>query len=140
MPPWPLKKVAMCFLEKPIADTLEGAERVVEAAKRADKKLVIGYILRHHPSWVTFIEKSKQMGTPLVMRMNLNQQSEGAMWKTHKALMQSLSPIVDCGVHYIDVMCQMVAAKPVRVHAMGARLTEDIPIDNYNYGQLQAPF
>jgi predicted dehydrogenase len=43
-------------------------------------------------------------------------------------------------VHYIDVMCQMTAAKPVAVSAIGARLTDDIPVDNYNYGQLQIRF
>jgi predicted dehydrogenase len=54
--------------------------------------------------------------------------------------MKSLSPIVDCGVHYIDVMCQMTRSKPVRVSAIGARMTEDIPAGNYNYGQLQIYF
>ena len=37
------------------------------------------------------------------MRMNLNQQSSGSSWIGHKNLMKSLSPIVDCGVHYVDV-------------------------------------
>jgi len=54
--------------------------------------------------------------------------------------MNSLSPIVDCGVHYIDVMCQMTRSKPMQVYAIGARLTEEIPKGNYNYGQLQIKF
>lgn len=128
------------FVEKPIADSVAGAERVVAAAKKYEKKLVVGYILRHHPSWQKFIELSHQMGKPLVMRMNLNQQSSGKMWTLHRNLMKSLSPIVDCGVHYIDVMCQMTRSKPVQVNAFGARLTEEIPAGNYNYGQLQIRF
>ncbi|MGN6437410.1 MAG: Gfo/Idh/MocA family protein, partial [Agriterribacter sp.] len=128
------------FVEKPIADSVAGAERVVAAAKKYKKKLVVGYILRHHPSWQKFIELSHQMGKPLVMRMNLNQQSSGKMWTLHRNLMKSLSPIVDCGVHYIDVMCQMTRSKPVQVNAFGARLTEEIPAGNYNYGQLQIRF
>ncbi|WP_114749156.1 Gfo/Idh/MocA family protein [Pleomorphovibrio marinus] len=128
------------FVEKPLADTVEGAQRVVDAAKKQDKKLVIGYILRHHPSWERFIEVSHQLGKPLVMRMNLNQQSEGKMWTLHRNLMKSLSPIVDCGVHYIDVMCQMTRSKPVQVYAIGAKLTDEIPDDNYNYGNLQIRF
>lgn len=131
---------AHVFIEKPLADTVLGAKRVVEAAVRSNKKLVVGYILRHHPSWLRFVEEGKKMGTPLVFRMNLNQQSQGYMWDVHRNLMKSLSPIVDCGVHYIDVMCQMTAAAPVSVYAIGARLTEDIPADNYNYGQLQIRF
>lgn len=128
------------FMEKPIADSVEGAERVAAAAIKSGKKLVVGYILRHHPSWIKFIEIAQQLGKPLVMRMNLNQQSHGYMWDVHRNLMKSLSPIVDCGVHYIDVMCQMVRSKPVQVSAIGARLTNDIPEGNYNYGQLQIRF
>ena len=128
------------FIEKPLADTVKGAERVRDAAIKHGKKLVVGYILRHHPSWERFIELSRELGKPLVMRMNLNQQSDGAMWTLHRNLMNSWSPIVDCGVHYIDVMCQMARSKPVQVNAIGARLTEEIPAGNYNYGQLQIRF
>lgn len=128
------------FIEKPIAASVEGAQRVADAAKKYNKKLLVGYILRYHPSWEKFIEVSRTMGKPLVMRMNLNQQSHGFMWTVHRNLMKSLSPIVDCGVHYIDVMCQMVRSKPMQVSAIGARLTEDIPAENYNYGQLQIRF
>ena len=135
-----LEKGCHVFVEKPLADTIEGAIRVVEAAKVYNKKLVIGYILRYHPSWERFIELSHNLGKPLVMRMNLNQQSHGNMWNVHRNLMESLSPIVDCGVHYIDVMCQMTQSRPVQVSAIGARLTDDIPKDNYNYGQLQIRF
>lgn len=128
------------FIEKPLADTVAGSERVMQAAIKADKKLVIGYILRHHPSWEKFVELAQTLGKPLVMRMNLNQQSHGYMWTVHHNLMKSLSPIVDCGVHYIDVMCQMTRSKPVWVSAIGAKLSDDIPAWNYNYGQLQIRF
>jgi predicted dehydrogenase len=74
------------------------------------------------------------------MRMNLNQQSSGYEWETHKQLMGALSPIVDCGVHYVDIMCHMTQARPVRVQAIGARLTDEIEADMYNYGQLQVVF
>jgi predicted dehydrogenase len=128
------------FIEKPLADTVLGCEKIIAKAKETGKKVVVGYILRHHPSWIRFIEEAQKMGKPLVMRMNLNQQSQGYMWDVHRNLMKSLSPIVDCGVHYIDVMCQMTRSKPIWVSAIGARLTEDIAEDNYNYGQLQIRF
>ncbi|EOZ95420.1 putative oxidoreductase [Indibacter alkaliphilus LW1] len=135
-----LKAGCHVFIEKPLADTVSGSEKIVEAAKKTGKKVVVGYILRHHPSWEKFIFEAQKLGKPLVMRMNLNQQSKGYMWNVHKNLMQSLSPIVDCGVHYIDVMCQMTRSKPLTVSAIGARLTDEIASDNYNYGQLQIRF
>jgi predicted dehydrogenase len=116
------------------------SEQVVAEAARAGRKLVVGYILRHHPSWLKFIELARTLGSPLVMRMNLNQQSAGPQWQTHKQLLRSMSPIVDCGVHYVDVMCLMTRSRPVRVSAIGARLTDDLVPGMYNYGQLQVAF
>jgi predicted dehydrogenase len=72
---------AHVFLEKPIATNIEDAEKVVATAKATNKKLVLGYILRVHPSWQKFIELGKTLGKPLVMRLNLNQQSSGKAWE-----------------------------------------------------------
>ena len=90
------------------------------------RKLVVGYILRHHPSWMRLIAEARKLGGPYVFRMNLNQQSSGPTWETHKQLMQTTSPIVDCGVHYVDVMCQITDARPVEVRGMGVRLSDEI--------------
>jgi predicted dehydrogenase len=128
------------FIEKPLAANVAEAEEIVALAKSRDLKIVVGYILRVHPSWMKFVEIGRTLGKPLVMRMNLNQQSSGAQWVVHKNLMRSISPIVDCGVHYVDVMCQVTGAKPTAVHAIGVRLTEEVAPEMYNYGQLQVTF
>jgi predicted dehydrogenase len=128
------------FLEKPLAETVAEAEEIAALAARHRRKVVVGYILRVHPAWQKFIEVARTLGKPLVMRMNLNQQSKGKDWRTHKALMDSMSPIVDCGVHYVDVMCQMTRSKPVRVSAIQARLSDELKPGMYNYGQLQVTF
>lgn len=131
---------AHVFVEKPLATTVADAKRVVSKAEETGRKLVIGYILRHHPSWVRLIEEARGLGGPYVFRLNLNQQSSGPEWETHKALMETTSPIVDCGVHYVDVMCQITDATPTRVHGMGLRLSDEIAPDMYNYGQFQVIF
>jgi predicted dehydrogenase len=135
-----LEAGAHVFCEKPLAESVEQAQAIVDTARARHRKLVIGYILRVHPAWMRFIEIARTLGKPLVMRMNLNQQSRGSTWQSHRNLMESMSPIVDCGVHYVDVMCQMTGATPVRVTAVGARLTDDIKAGMYNYGQLQVVF
>lgn len=129
---------AHVFVEKPLAESVADATRVVDAARAHNRKLVVGYILRVHPSWMKMVEIARTLGKPLVMRMNLNQQSIGTAWTWHRNLMQSLSPIVDCGVHYVDVMCQITGARPVRVHGIGAHLSGEVK--TYNYGQLQVEF
>lgn len=131
---------AHVFVEKPLATTVADARRVVDTAVRTGRKLVVGYILRHHPSWMRLIAEARALGGPFVFRLNLNQQSSGTEWETHKALMQTTSPIVDCGVHYVDVMCQITDAAPVRVNGMGLRLSDEIAEDMYNYGQFQVVF
>lgn len=126
------------FMEKPIATTDEDARKVVAAARAKNRKLVLGYILRVHPSWMKFIEVGRTLGKPLAMRLNLNQQSSGPAWAWHKNLIDSLIPIVDCGVHYVDVMCQLTGAKPVRVHGIGASLWGEAA--KQNYGHLHVVF
>jgi predicted dehydrogenase len=86
------------------------------------------------------IAEARKLGGPYVFRMNLNQQSSGVNWQTHKMLMESTSPIVDCGVHYVDVMCQITDAPAVEVRGMGLRLSDEIKPDMYNYGHFQVLF
>jgi predicted dehydrogenase len=131
---------AHVFVEKPLATTVADAQRVADCAARTGRKVVVGYILRHHPSWQRLIAEARALGGPFVFRLNLNQQSSGPTWQVHKALMQTTSPIVDCGVHYVDVMCQITDAPPVEVRGMGLRLSDEIAPDMYNYGHFQVLF
>lgn len=131
---------AHVFVEKPLATTVADAGRVVAAAERANRKVVVGYILRHHPSWIRLIAEARALGGPYIFRLNLNQQSKGPTWEVHKRLMETTSPIVDCGVHYVDVMCQITDAAPVEVRGMGLRLSDEIAPAMYNYGHFQVLF
>jgi len=135
-----LEANAHVFVEKPLALTVAAAEELTELAKNKNKKMVVGYILRVHPAWTKFVEVARTLGKPLVMRMNLNQQSSGDNWYTHKQLMNSMSPIVDCGVHYVDIMCLMTQSVPISVSAIGAKLSHEIADTMYNYGHLQVRF
>lgn len=128
------------FMEKPIAQNVEQAEEVAKIAKDTGRKLVIGYILRQHPAWIKFIELAQGLGKPLIMRMNLNQQSFGREWELHKTFIANMPPLVDCGVHYVDVMCQMTRAQPKFVQGIKARVSDEIDADKVNYGQLQVVF
>lgn len=131
---------AYVFFEKPLAITVDDAWMVVNRASERDRKVVVGYILRHHPSWTRFVTLARTMGKPMVMRMNLNRQSSGSEWANQKQLMRSMSPIVECGVHCLDIMCRMTGSRPIRCSVIGARLTEEINASMYDHGQLQVGF
>ena len=91
------------FVEKPLATTVADARRVVDAARANGRKLVVGYILRHHPSWMRLIAEARKLGPPYVFRMNLNQQSSGATWA-----MWSYLP----GEPAADVLAEVVNGPP----------------------------
>lgn len=135
-----LEAGAHVFLEKPLATTVAEAEAIVAKAAEVDRKVMVGYILQVHPAWKKFTAMASDLGRPLVMRMNLNQQSSGDAWQTHRNLMSTISPVVDCGVHYVDVMCRMTGSRPIRVNGIGARLTDELPEGAINYGHLQVTF
>ncbi|MCK7510092.1 MAG: hypothetical protein MZV70_42690 [Desulfobacterales bacterium] len=83
------------FVEKPRGDDAwRRPKRSWPRRRGPGRKLVVGYILRHHPSWLKFIELARTLGTPLVMRMNLNQQSAGPQWATHRNLAEV--HVADC--------------------------------------------
>ena len=58
----------------------------------------------------------------------------------HKRLLRRFSPIVDCGVHYVDVMCQITRARPVQRPWHGHAADRGDAPGMYNYGQLQVFF
>ena len=126
------------FVEKPLALTVDQAQDLVDLAREKDLKLVVGYILRVHPSWARFVKLAQTLGKPLVMRMNLNQQSFGKEWDLHQTFISKMPPLVDCGVHYVDIMCQMTRSNPKIVQGMAARVSDEVEKDNY--GMLQVVF
>ena len=128
------------FVEKPLAETMAESQELFDLANRVNRKLYVGYILMTHPSWNKFTEIAHELGKPLAMRMNLNQQAKGEFYDTLHNIMQVQSPIVDCGVHYVDIMYQMAQCRPVRVHAIGCRNWDLVPENIANYGQLQVEF
>ena len=49
------------------AATPSDLDTVVETAVRTKRKLVIGYILRHHPSWRELIRAARMRGIPIIV-------------------------------------------------------------------------
>lgn len=130
------KKHVLC--EKPIASDLAEAEEFASLCKDAESKVLIGYILRHNKTYqyVRDLIHRGEIGFPVVMRMVQNHHTKD--WKKYLALIEETSPIVDCGVHYVDVMSWFTGAKVVSVSGVGARTEPDVPKGCYNYGIITA--
>lgn len=130
------QKHVLC--EKPITPTIEEAGEFINLMETADVKILCGYILRHNKSYQlikTLIRKG-EIGGPVLMRMTQNHQTVD--WQRYRVLIEETSPIIDCGVHYVDVMEWVTGEKIQKVTAVGASTEPDIKKGDYNYGLLTA--
>ena len=129
------KKHVIC--EKPITDTLEKGEEFVSLVKEnSDVKVLIGHILRHNETYkkVASMIKDGLIGSPIVMRMSQNHHTLN--WDRYLKLINETSPVIDCGVHYIDVMQWFTQSKVKEVKGIGMRTDEDVPKGKFNYEMM----
>lgn len=131
------KKHVIC--EKPIATNLEEGEKIVRLIKENPScKVLVGYILRHNQTYQTVAKMIQDgaIGKPIVMRMTQNHHTMN--WEKYLNLIKDTSPIIDCGVHYIDVMHWVTGAEVTEVSGIGLKTEPDVPDGNYNYGLMTA--
>jgi len=131
------KKHVLC--EKPIAgNTADGLAFVEEVKSHPDSKVLVGHILRHNETYVKVQKMIRDgvIGKPIVMRLIHSQNTLGN-WKKFNALIEETSPIVDCGVHYVDVMRWFTGEEVVSVDGIGAATVPGLSEGKYNYGNLQ---
>lgn len=120
--------------EKPVAPTLEETEEFIRLARTAPIKVHVGHILRYNDSYRKIKEliDAGTIGSPLVMRFIQNHNCMD--WNRYHNLLRDVTPIVDCGIHYFDVMEWMTGSEITRVSAMATKLdTELTPEENDNY-------
>ena len=108
----------------------------MELVNHADIKVQIGYILRYNETYRRVAEMIHEgaVGSPLIIRMAQNHHVMD--WKKYRALLEDTSPIVDCGVHYIDICRWFTGAEVSDVAGIGTTLDEEVPENSYNYGLI----
>lgn len=117
--------------EKPVAGNIEESLEFRRLAENSDRKIQVTYILRHNKSYQKIKEliDSKIIGELRVIRMIQNQHT--ADWSRYSSLLESCMPIVDCGVHYIDVVRWFTGSEIKKVSGFGTKIDDDSP--QYNY-------
>lgn len=128
------KKHLLC--EKPIAANTEDAKEFVSIVKGADIKVQIGYILRFNETYRTVADMihNGMIGSPLIIRMSQNHHVMD--WKKYGALLKNASPLVDCGIHYIDVCRWFTRAEVIDTGGIAAKIDDETPSNSYNYGMM----
>jgi predicted dehydrogenase len=101
-----------CFVEKPLAQSVADAERVVDAAGESGKLLMVGHLLEYHPG----VRKLKEVASSGDLgeiryiygnRLNLGQlrPDENALWSL--------------GAHDVSVLLHLAEEEPTELHAFG---------------------
>jgi predicted dehydrogenase len=101
-----------CFVEKPLAQSVEDAERAVSAARSADRLLMVGHLLEYHPGVrrMKQIMDAGELGEARYIysnRLNLGQlrADENVLWSL--------------GAHDISVLLLLAGEEPEELHARG---------------------
>jgi predicted dehydrogenase len=101
-----------CFVEKPLAERVADAERVVEAARAAQRVLMVGHLLEYHPGVLRLkeIADSGELGDIRYIysnRLNLGvlREEENALWSL--------------GAHDVSVLLALAGEEPYEVEARG---------------------
>ena len=117
--------------EKPIARTFEESLKFYNMALKSKCKVQVAYILCHNKSYhkIKKLIDSKIIGELKVIRMVQNQHISD--WSRYCSLLENCMPIVDCGVHYIDIVRWFTGSEITKVSGFGTKIDEDSP--KYNY-------
>jgi predicted dehydrogenase len=120
-----------CFVEKPLAQSVAEAERVVEAARETGKVLMVGHLLEYHPGVERLREliEAGELGDVRYVysnRLNLGQlrSDENALWSL--------------GAHDVSVLLRLAGEEPYECRAVGESYVNE-GIEDVVFGYLRFP-
>jgi predicted dehydrogenase len=107
-----------CFVEKPLAQSVEDAERVLAAARESGRVLMVGHLLEYHPG-VEMLKQlidSGELGDVRYLysnRLNLGvlRADENALWSL--------------GAHDVSVLLRLAGEEPYECRAVGESYMQD---------------
>jgi len=99
------------LIEKPIADTVENAKEIIEAARRNKVKIAVGHVERFNPGVqkLKAMMKKGELGTittVLARRVGV-----------FPPQIKDANVIIDLAVHDIDILNYLLGKTPTRIHA-----------------------
>ncbi len=108
-----------CFVEKPLAQSVEDAQQVVDAAQRSGRVLMVGHLLEYHPGIVKLGElvQTGELGDEIYYiygnRLNLGKlrADENALWSL--------------GAHDVSVVLSLAREEPAELVAHGESYVRD---------------
>lgn len=131
-----LKAGKHVLCEKPMVAREEDLDEFLTAVRNADSKVLVAHVLRHNESYRRLHDMiaDGMIGEPRVLRMVQNHHHMGQRRLTE--LLKDCSPVVDCGVHYIDVARWFTGQEVESISGVGSRISVAPDAPNFDYGML----
>lgn len=99
------------LVEKPLALELAHAEELIDLARRLDRRLMVGHILRYHPAFTRLQSLIATGAVGRVLRIQANRMNLGAI-RSEEDVLWCLGP------HDVAVILALVGAEPSEVQAV----------------------
>lgn len=100
------------LVEKPIADTIENANSIIEAAAKENLKLMVGHIERFNPAVIKMKEIINSGGLGKVVSISTRRVGP------YNSRIRDVGVILDIGVHDVDIMSYLYNARVSEVYAI----------------------
>jgi predicted dehydrogenase len=120
-----------CFVEKPLAQSVADAERVVEAAERAGKVLMVGHLLEYHPGVRKLKEVAGSGDLGMIRYIYGNRLNLGKLRPDENALWS-------LGAHDVSVLLYLAEEEPDELHAYGESYMNP-PVEDVVFCVLRFP-
>lgn len=104
--------------EKPMAMTDDECQAMIDASKKANRKLMVAYRLQYEPKTRRAIEmvRQKEFGqVKHIMSDNCQQQRPDTPWRLDKA--RGGSPLCDIGIYCLNAMRYLTGEEPIEISA-----------------------
>jgi UDP-N-acetylglucosamine 3-dehydrogenase len=122
------------FLEKPMADTAEECDIIIDAARTARGLFMVGHICRFDTAYA--LAKEEIRAGKLGKLISMHAKRNLARWITPTHL-QKLSALFGDGVHDFDLMLWYSGAAPRSVYAQTMNTRPELPHDDLGWAMFR---
>ncbi|MFA5467459.1 MAG: Gfo/Idh/MocA family oxidoreductase [Sphaerochaetaceae bacterium] len=115
------EKGAHVLCEKPFALSYESAKKMVEAAEKAQKTLMVGQVIRFWPEYVVAKEVVDKGELGTIKMVTMSRMAQHPDWSTwHRDPQKSGGGLFDLHVHDIDYLCYLFGEVD-QIYAIGEK-------------------
>jgi UDP-N-acetylglucosamine 3-dehydrogenase len=125
-----LKAGKHVFLEKPMADTEEECNKIIEEARRTDKCFMVGHICRFDSEYALVKEEIDAGNLGAILSMHAKRNLAGWITESH---LYKISALFGDGVHDLDLMLWYTGARPKSVYAQSMNTRPHLTYDDLGW-------